>query len=395
MTVLHEWGDRIDWGYIQGWGMKIGASLLILIATHFLAKIAQWGVTKAVDRIPFFNRDGGNAGENLGQQTGSLVYWLVWLVGLVAALRPLGLDQVAEPINQLTSNAFAFIPNLLGAGLILLFGLLLASVAKKAVETALSLVNLDGLLKRIQPEQAGFGGASIVKGAGVAVYVLIVIPVVTAALETLNLNSLSKPLTAILENVALFFPKLAAAALVFVIGYLIARHVGAWVSRLLDAMGLDGTMESSGLLPRGVVASKVGGTIAYIATFLATAIAAVDILQIPSLERMLEQLLALGGHVLFGTVIIVAGVLLARFLRGVVSRSGSDGLAPAIVHYAVIALATAMGLRFMGLANEIVNLAFGLILGSAAVACAIAFGWGGRETAHRLLERWTSRSDDT
>ena len=114
-----------------------------------------------------------------------------------------------------------------------------------------------------------------------------------------------------------------------------------------------------------------------------------------SVERMLEQLLALGGHVLFGTVIIVAGVLLARFLRGVVSRSGSDGLAPAIVHYAVIALATAMGLRFMGLANEIVNLAFGLILGSAAVACAIAFGWGGRETAHRLLERWTSRSDDT
>src|SRR5690606_8471315 len=53
-------------------------------------------------------------------------------------------------------------------------------------------------------------------------------------------------------------------------------------------------------------------------------------------------------------------------------------------------LAVAMGLRFMGLANEIVNLAFGLILGSAAVACALAFGLGGRETAHQSLQRWVN-----
>jgi hypothetical protein len=54
-----------------------------------------------------------------------------------------------------------------------------------------------------------------------------------------------------------------------------------------------------------------------------------------------------------------------------------------------VALATAMGLRFMGIADEIVILAFGLVLGSAAVAAALAFGIGGRETAGRLLEKWT------
>jgi hypothetical protein len=58
------------------------------------------------------------------------------------------------------------------------------------------------------------------------------------------------------------------------------------------------------------------------------------------------------------------------------------------LRYAVIALAVAMGLRFMGLANEIVNLAFGLILGSAAIACALAFGLGGREAASRMLAKW-------
>jgi hypothetical protein len=46
----------------------------------------------------------------------------------------------------------------------------------------------------------------------------------------------------------------------------------------------------------------------------------------------------------------------------------------------------------MGLADQIVILAFGLILGSAAVATALAFGLGGRDAAARLLERWADQS---
>jgi hypothetical protein len=52
-----------------------------------------------------------------------------------------------------------------------------------------------------------------------------------------------------------------------------------------------------------------------------------------------------------------------------------------------------MGLQFMGIADEIVILAFGLVLGSAAVAAALAFGIGGRETAGRLLEKWTRKAE--
>jgi hypothetical protein len=58
------------------------------------------------------------------------------------------------------------------------------------------------------------------------------------------------------------------------------------------------------------------------------------------------------------------------------------------VRYAIIALFTAIGLTFMGLADAIVMMAFGLILGSAAIATALAFGLGGRDAAARALERW-------
>jgi hypothetical protein len=390
------WNGWIDWSLVQAWALKIGAALLILIVTHFIARSAQWALARVLDRVPLLDRHrGAGEGESIGTQVSALAYWLIWLVGLVAALAPLGLDQVVAPVSGLTAKVFAFIPNLLGAILILAFGLLIAAIARKIVETALSALNPDGWLARLKGDapagDAAAGAVALARGLGLAVYILIVLPVATAALQALGLESLSGPLAAILQSIARFLPRLAAAAGILVIGWLIARQAGNWTGRLLDAMGLDSAAEGSGLLPRGIVASRVAGIVAHAAILLAAAIAAVDVLEIPSLERMLEELLSLGGHVLFGTIIIIAGVVLARFLRGVAGVSGDGGFAPAIIHHAVIALATAMGLRFMGLADGIVNLAFGLILGSAAVACAVAFGLGGRETAHQLLERWTTK----
>jgi hypothetical protein len=111
------------------------------------------------------------------------------------------------------------------------------------------------------------------------------------------------------------------------------------------------------------------------------------------IAEILAEVLDLAGHVLFGGVIITIGVLLGNFLAGLIDRStnGADGFASVIVRWATIALATAMGLRFMGIADEIVILAFGLVLGAAAIASALAFVLGGREAAGRLLERWTRK----
>ena len=95
-----------------------------------------------------------------------------------------------------------------------------------------------------------------------------------------------------------------------------------------------------------------------------------------------------------GTVIIALGILLANILAAAASREGkpSSEIISTLVRWGVIALATAVGLSFMGLANNIIALAFGLILGSVAVAVAIAFGVGGRDAAKRMLDRWTAGS---
>jgi hypothetical protein len=81
---------------------------------------------------------------------------------------------------------------------------------------------------------------------------------------------------------------------------------------------------------------------------------------------------------------------LANLASGVVRDSdvGQASLLATLARGAILVFAGAMALRQMGLANEIVNLAFGLLLGAIAVAAALAFGLGGREMASRKLEEW-------
>jgi hypothetical protein len=72
------------------------------------------------------------------------------------------------------------------------------------------------------------------------------------------------------------------------------------------------------------------------------------------------------------------------------SGVNTQGLAR-IARFAILALVIAMGLRAMGIADDIVNLAFGLTLGAVAVAVALSFGLGGREAAGKLMDHWLSK----
>ncbi len=398
----------INWDLVWEWVFKIGAALLILLITHFIAKAVKWAIAKMVDRVPVLQRHSeAQPGETVGSQIGTLAYWIVWLVGLVVALQPLELGGVLEPVEELTTNVFAFVPNIIGAGLILFFGVIVATIVRRIVETALLAINADEWFAK-----AGVGnitgtdasvasgaapatataerGTSLSKALGIIVFVLIIIPVATAALQALELNSISDPLVAILQDVAFFIPRAIAAALILGVAFFIGRWVKEWLEQVLEALGLDNAVSGSGLVPGSVRATRVIGTIVLTAIMLVAAVAAVDVLEIDSLEAMVSEVVALGARVIFGLVIIGIGVMLARVLVNIMSSStGETGLLATILKWLIIALFVAMGLKFMEIADEIVVIAFAAILGSAAVAAAIAFGLGGRPTAHKLLERWT------
>src|ERR671916_2317467 len=133
----------------MNWGPKVLIALLILVATWLVARAVKWALQKAVARTPALQKHTpGNEHETIGHQLGTIAKLLIWLVGIMAALQFLGIGQILEPINALTNQIFAFLPRLIGAGLIFFIGLIVARIVRQLVETVLSAINVEGLMSR-------------------------------------------------------------------------------------------------------------------------------------------------------------------------------------------------------------------------------------------------------
>ena len=393
------------------WGPKILIAILILIVTWIVARAVSWVLRKAIDRSPALKKHvTGTPEETVGHQLGTIAKLIIWLVGIMAALRFLGVGQILSPINDLVTQIFTFLPHLIAAGLIFFVGLVVARIVRRLVETVLVAANVDGLLARIgigstegtvrtAPDAVPPGAmpgstrASIARAAGVLVYALIIIPVAIAALQALEITAISAPATAMLDQILAAIPHVLAAALWLGIAFVAGRFLKSIIEAILPPTGFDDAVRSTGVLPPTAFPSRIVANIAMIAVILAAAIEAASQLGGGTVAIFLAQVTELGGKVIFGTLIIVVGILLARIIAKLVgSGTGEGGYAQALVRYAIIALFTAIGLTFMGLADQIVMLAFGLILGSAAIACALAFGLGGRDAAAHILERWAEQN---
>ena len=388
------------------WAPKILGAILILVLAWVLARAAKWAIAKVVDRVPALRKHyETDPGKTLGSLIGDIAFWLILLIGIMAALQPLRLGGVLEPVRQLTTNVFAYIPNVVGAGLIFFIGLIVARIVRRLVEGALLAANADGWLRKtglsdaagtVPASPAGAAPSvsaprsSISRSIGTVVFLLIMIPVTISALDELHIEAISGPATLMLRTILDSIPLVLGALILLAIGYFLGKLAKQAIEQLLPSMGFDRAISALGVSTGpNATPSRTVGSVVMVAILIFFAIKAAELLQSPIIAAMLAQILELGSHVLFGAVIILGGVAIARIVSNLVTGAGSDGWLPAILRWSIIALAVAMGLRFMGLANEIVIIAFTAIIGSAAVACALAFGLGGRPTAHKLLERWT------
>lgn len=401
-------------GQMMHWGPRILIALLIIVATWLVARAVKWGLQKAIDHSPTLQKHTtGRPGETVGHQLGTIAKLIVWLVGIMAALQFLGIGQILAPINALVTEIFDFLPRLIGAGLIFFIGLIVARIARSLVETVLVAANIDGLLARIgigdtegtvradpaavpPGTMPGATRASLARAAGVLVYALIIIPVAIAALQVLGIEAISGPAINMLNEILYAIPRVLSAALWIGIAFIAARFLKTIIEAILPPTGFDQAIRSTGVIPASATPSRIVANIAMVAIILAASIEAAKQLGGGTIAIFLAQVTELGGKVIFGTLIIVVGIFLARIISGLVgSGTGEGGFGQTLVRYAIIALFSAIGLTFMGLADTIVQMAFGLILGSAAVAAALAFGLGGRDAAARVLDRYADAAAST
>lgn len=384
-------GYAFDSALFTSIAIRVGMVAAILLVTWILAKIAKWTFAKLVDRIGLFRRSMAS-GDSVGMTLGRVVSLFVWLFGLIAVLNYLHFDSATRPIEAMLTDVMGFLPNLIGAGIIFFVGLMIARIVKELVETGMSAVNLDRWAQKGGVEQVT-GNAAISKTIGTIVFVLIIIPVAVAALQALKVSSISDPLVAMLTTILAAVPNIIGAAAILGLAFVIARFTSSLIEELLAGLGIDRAVAALEVLPESAKASSVAARVSSVAIMLVAAIAATRLLGFPELTALVDELLQLGSKVIFGGVIIVVGVLLANMLAGLVRSASGEGIGVQVVRGATIILFAAMGLKYMGLADSIIEMAFGALVIGGAAAGALAFGLGGRDAAARLIEDMRAKGE--
>lgn len=366
-------------------------ALVILLVGYVVAKLIERAIVALLRRTDIDNRlnralGGQPTAVNVEESIGTFVFYIIMLFVLLAFLQRLNLTLVTAPLTNLLNQIFAFIPNVLGAAIILIIGYYIALILRRLVTNVTARLGVDRLAERVGLTRP------LSNLLGTLVYALILIPVIIAALNALDIAAISQPATAMLQTFLTAIPRIFGAALLLGIAYLIARIVADIVRDLLTGLGFNELVARLGLsrlTPAQRTPAEIASSIVLVAIMLFAAIEAANLLGFEILAAIITQFLFFGARVLVALAVFAIGFYLANLARDLILASGNDNapLLATVARWAIFIFTGAMALKELGLADEIVNLAFGLILGAIAVAAALAFGLGSREIAGREVER--------
>jgi hypothetical protein len=378
---------------IIGYLPRLVAGTVLLLVAWLLATVVRAVANKAVSATTLDEKLSAEAGmEPMSKTVANVLFWLVILLFLPTILAAYELHGLLEPVQAMLVKLLDMLPNVFGAALIGFVGWIVAKVLRGLVTNLLGAAGADKLGAKVGLVES----VRLSRFAGTIVFIFVFIPSLIAALDALKIEAISRPATEMLERMLTAVPNIIAAALILAITWYIAKFASGLLTRLLSNLGADSLPEKIGFKAAfgGTLkpSSLIGGVVMFFAMLFAT-VEAANRLDFTQVREIVAMFIKFGGDVLLGGAILVIGFWLANLAADAISRASgaqTTNLARG-ARVAILGLVIAMGLRAMGIADDIVNLAFGLTLGAVAVAAALSFGLGGREAAGRQMEHWLSR----
>ncbi|HEY9852295.1 MAG TPA: mechanosensitive ion channel [Leptolyngbyaceae cyanobacterium] len=409
---------------------KLAGAAILLLFAWLIGTIVKMVVTRILRVMRLDERlnqqvEGEPANQfSLSETIGNTLYWFIFLLFLPSVLSTLELQGTLQPVQQLLNKILSILPNIFAAILIAAAGWLVAQVVRRIVTNLLAASGADRVGTRfgLSRERSGQSLSGII---GTIVYVLILIPTAIAALQALQIEAISAPAINMLNQILNAIPKIFTAALILVIAYAIGRFVADLVTNVLTGIGFNNIFDWLGLgvTPRKRIVvvpsstpvseqtpysseeavnaisstpgtnrtpSEIVGIIALVGIVLLAIVPATEVLQFAALTAIVTGIVTIAGRILAGLVVFAIGLYLANLAFNLISSSGGSQarILGHAARIAIITLVSAMALQQMGIASDIVNLAFGLLLGAIAVAIALAFGLGSRDIAAEQLRQW-------
>ena len=360
----------------------IGAVVVLFVGLIVAGMVGRL-VTRLLAKTTLDNKILGKANLSVKPEeaVGKLVYYLLVLMVLMAVLEMLGISNVLEPLKNMAGKFFAFVPNVIAAGVIGYAGYILATIVSSLVTASAEFFT---------KLSARFGFSSEVNLIGIVrqvVFIVVFIPILIAALDALNITAISEPAKAMLSTFINAIPNIIATVLIIGAFFIGGKYVSTLLKDVLSSLSVDSLGDKLGLggmFGSSFKLSKLIADLAFFFIVLTGVMTGIDKLGFTQLTVILNTVLEISGKLVFGLAIMAVGTFASNIIFNALAKSEDSKFMASIARVAALSLFLAMGLRAMGIANDIVNLAFGLLLGAVSVAIAVAFGIGGKETAGRI-----------
>ena len=371
---------------------RLLAGLVLALVAWLVASLVRTMTQKLLDRSSLDEKLSEHADmDPISESLAGALFWLVILLFVPAILGALEMQGLLDPLRDMVAKTLDMLPNAVAAFVIGGVGWIVATVLRNLTTNLTRTAGIDKVGSR-----AGLASSVQLSGViGLLVFVAVFLPSLIAALDALKIEAISQPATQMLAMILAAVPHIIAAALILVITWLVASFASKLLASLLATVGFD-TLPARIGMAHAFEKTSASSFVGHVALFFAMLFATVEAagqLGFSQVSGVVTTFITFGGDVLLGSAILVIGFWLANVAYTAIDRASganSQGLAR-IARFAILALVLAMGLRAMGIADDIVNLAFGLTLGAVAVAVALSFGLGGREAAGQLMAHWLAR----
>ena len=296
-------------------------------------------------------------------------------------------------ITHLWDNFVGDLPNVVVALIVLVAALLLAWLTKFLITRLLKLVGLErGMQKAgITKENANKAISFVGKLSFLIVFILFL----PGIFEKLGLNNVATPIMSMMDKFLAYLPQIIGSIIILLIGLFVAKLVKELLKPLFKKTKLDSFVEKAGLNVEKISISNILVNIIYAVIVVFFTVEAINILKLDVLTKIGEQIIAYLPYALSATITIILAYLLGSWVESALIKNFNTSKATALVSkIVIIVIGSFITMYQLGIAPEMVNAAFIIVLGAFAVAFAVSFGIGGKEFAAHTMKKFEQKLDE-
>ncbi|MGN7385844.1 mechanosensitive ion channel [Sporosarcina sp. SAFN-015] len=305
------------------WLPELILGLLVLLIGFFIAKAVENAVHKRLKKSRVNERLDVKEGKwNVEKIISKVFFFGILLLAFLLFFNIMNASMIATPFMTMYSGIGGAILSILKAGLILLLAWVLALIVKKVILAVGGKMKLNKYVAKVGGSPDEIDKSKWVETAANIAFYVVLLLFVPAILHALGLSGISGPFEGMLASFMHFIPKLVGAALIFAVGWVVAKIVRTIVTKLLESVGVDRFSHKLKSGSNGTSISGIIGTIVFVLIMLPVTISALEVLDLEGISQpaiaMLNDIMTMLPKIAVAVLLVLVGIYLAKWVRKIV-----------------------------------------------------------------------------